>query len=187
MKADVQYRGKPVGTLEWTEDAYGAAVTLDCAMPSDPLTLLRCYGRTGNGGNLLIGLPEPQGGRLRLKRRLTRETLKAAGCDHTVPQDFYLALQPEEGTTEDRQEPPKEKPMEPVTSAEPAAQTGEPLLDALIREGMVECERHGNDMLLSCPFLDDQPFALAPLFVLCSVESGRALLRWNSEKNPPCE
>lgn len=190
MKAEVRYLGEPVGSLDWTNDAYGALVALDCALTGDPLALLRCYGQTADGGALLIGLPEPRQGRLRLERRLSRETLKAAGCEHTMPQEFYLALQPEDRAPAPPQK--QEDPPEPLQAAQQPEHaletTGEPLLDALIRQGEVQCEMQEGDAVVSCPFAHDQPFALAPAFVLCSVEAGRAALRWSrTKKIPPGE
>ena len=99
MQAEVFYAGEPVGTLSWTPDTYGVQVRLDCACPDSGDGLLRCYAGIGDRA-MRIGLPEPQNGRLRLERRLTRETLRAAGYADTPPVQFYLAVQPEAGVPE---------------------------------------------------------------------------------------
>ena len=54
-------------------------------------------------------------------------------------------------------------------------------LDALIEAGAVSAERTENGVCLSCPFSPHEPFALAPAFVLCRAEQGRAVLDWKTE------
>ena len=69
MQAEVRFRGSAVGRLEWLPDAYGVRIDLDCAIPCD--LLLRCYAAADGARPLLVGLPEPVGGRLRLTRNLS--------------------------------------------------------------------------------------------------------------------
>lgn len=177
MQAEVYFAGQPAGTILWVPDAYGVQIELDCAMPDDGEKLLRCYGKT-DGTPLLIGLPEPVHGRLRLKRHLSRETLKAAGCDHAPPLRFYLS---------DSTQPPAAQPEEqPVLESaqaqeEPHVRTGDEVLDRLLDSGTVQGEDEGASVLLHCAFAPDQPFALAPAFVLCTVENGHAALRWTKK------
>lgn len=177
MQAEVYFAGQPAGTILWVPDAYGVQIELDCAMPDDGEKLLRCYGKT-DGTPLLIGLPEPVHGRLRLKRHLSRETLKAAGCDHAPPLRFYLS---------DSTQPPAAQPEEqPVLESaqaqeEPHVRTGDEVLDRLLDSGTVQGEDEGASVLLRCAFAPDQPFALAPAFVLCTVENGHAALRWTKK------
>ena len=59
--------------------------------------------------------------------------------------------------------------------------TGDAVLDALIEAGAVSAERTENGLCLSCPFSPHEPFALAPAFVLCRAEQGRAVLDWKAE------
>ena len=94
MQAEVRFRGSAVGRLEWLPDAYGVRIDLDCAIPCD--LLLRCYAAADGARPLLVGLPEPVGGRLRLTRHLSRETLKTAGYANQQPSDFYLSAGEEE-------------------------------------------------------------------------------------------
>ena len=177
MQAEVYFAGQPAGTILWVPDVYGVQIELDCAMPDDGEKLLRCYGET-DGTPLLIGLPEPVHGRLRLKRHLSRETLKAAGCDHAPPLRFYLS---------DSSQPPAAQPEEqPVLESaqaqeEPHVRTGDEVLDRLLDSGTVQGEDEGASVLLRCAFAPDQPFALAPAFVLCTVENGHAALRWTKK------
>lgn len=172
MRATVQYAEGTVGWLDWQPDPYGVQVTVDCAIPDGAPPLLRCWGET-SGAPLLVGLPAPEGGRLRLRRHLSRETLKGAGCASQPPSLFYLAGQP-------RQAAPSSPPGAEV-EPDAALQTGDAVLDTLLREGTVHAERLGEGVRLRCTFASDQPFALAPAFVLCRVEGGQAVLDWTKK------
>ena len=154
-------------------------VAVDCDCPTDA-PLLRCYGVREGEAPLLIGLPAPEGARLRLTRHLTRETLRAAGYLETPPAQFYLA-----GTGEHAPAPSTE-PAAPVPAPTPAAapprpQTGDSILDRLIEQGSVRVQQDGETVILRCGFAPDRPFALAPAFVLCTVENREAVLRWTKK------
>ena len=69
--------------------------------------------------------------------------------------------------------------MEPPRIEPP--RTGDAVLDALIEAGAVSAERTENGVCLSCPLSPHEPFALAPAFVLCRAEQGRAVLDWKTE------
>ncbi len=176
MQAEIWYENSTVGTLEWKYDPYGVQITLDCANPSEPSRLLRCYGQT-DGSPLLIGLPEPKENRLRLTRHLSRETLKAAGCLHRMPDFFYLS---ENGAV------PVQEGKQAAGAADHKSLTGEhttgdAVLDRLLIEGDVSCKWEDMCLELRCIFRPDKPFALAPAFALCSVQQGDAVLRWEKE------
>ena len=177
MQAEVYFAGQPAGTILWVPDAYGVQIELDCAMPDDGEKLLRCYGKT-DGAPLLIGLPEPVHGRLRLKRHLSRETLKAAGCDHAPPLRFYLSDSPQPPAAQPEEQPVLESAQ---AQEEPHVRTGDEVLDRLLDSGTVQGEDEGASVMLRCAFAPDQPFALAPAFVLCTVENGHAALRWTKK------
>lgn len=177
VQAEVYFAGQPAGTILWVPDAYGVQTELDCAMPDDGEKLLRCYGKT-DGAPLLIGLPEPVHGRLRLKRHLSRETLKAAGCDHAPPLRFYLSDSPQPPAAQPEEQPVLESAQ---AQEEPHVRTGDEVLDSLLDSGAVQGEDEGASVLLRCAFAPDQPFALAPAFVLCTVENGHAALRWTKK------
>ena len=178
--------GTPVGWLDWELDGFGVRVAVDCEKPTGAPLLLRCYGDTG-GQALLVGLLAPEDGRLRLRRRLTRETLKAAGCTDGPPKAFYLAEQPmEAGRLHEpslQAEPERKEPLPQVadTSAAKSLQTGDAVLDALLSDGAVRAERQGTGVRLRCTFAPDRPFALAPAFVLCRVEGREAVLDWTKK------
>ena len=169
MKARVEFEDRAVGEIDWEPDAYGIAVQLDCTIPCEPLVLLRCYAET-DGELFLVGLPEPQNGRLRLRRHLSRETLREAGLEGRTPTRFYLAEHPQTPC-----EPEKPPPDESVPK------TGDEVLDALLVQGGVHAERTENGVRLTCVFDRMQPFALAPAFVLCRVENGTAILDWTQK------
>lgn len=78
MRADVFCNNNPIGTIDWTPDACGVQVNLDCAVCGDEL--LRCY-TVVNGNILRVGLPAPEHGRLRLRRHLSRQMLHETGCE----------------------------------------------------------------------------------------------------------
>ena len=54
MRAEVFHNADPVGTIDWTPDAHGVQVNLDCAVCGDEL--LRCYA-VFQGNVLRVGLP----------------------------------------------------------------------------------------------------------------------------------
>ena len=109
---------------------------------------------------------------------MSAETLHRAGWEGKTPERVYLAekplprTEPPEPQSAPRVEPP---PVPPVRT------TGDEVLDALIEAGAVSAERTENGVCLSCPFSPHEPFALAPAFVLCRAEQGRAVLDWKTE------
>ncbi len=169
MDAEVWYKESAVGEIQWMPDAYGVQIALTCTIPCDPRVLLRCYGET-DGEDLLIGLPEPKDGKLQLQRHLSKETLKAAGCLEKPPIGFYLS--------ERAGRVYKEKQLKPSAVK---LKTGDAVLDALIDSSTVEVQRDGEVICLRCSFAPDAPFVLAPAFVLCTVEEGKAVLHWTKK------
>ncbi len=170
MKTQVAFEDRPVGEIGWEPDAYGVQVELDCTIPCEPLVLLRCYAET-DGAPFLVGLPEPLHGRLRLRRHLSRETLREAGLEGRAPARFYLAERPEAPRA----------PEKPPPGETPQLRTGDAVLDALLAQGGVRAERTETGVRLTCAFGGAQPFALAPAFVLCRVENGAAILDWTQK------
>lgn len=164
MRADVFHNDMLIGTIDWTPDAYGVEVNLDCTACGDEL--LRCYAVFG-GNVLRVGLPAPEHGHLRLRRHLSREMLHEAGCDGE-PERFYLAPAPE--------------PL-PQSNAppEPSPVTGDTVLDAILSSGDVQVQQTETGLRLQCPFDPKKPFALAPAFVLCRIEGNTAVLEWKKD------
>ena len=153
MRTAVYFEGRRAGSLDWRQEPGGVRAVLDCELCS--ACILRVYAETEGAAPLYVGLPEPQGGRLRLARRLSAETLR---------QEQTPRVEPEKRAP--RTEPPR---------------TGDAVLDALIEAGAVSAERTEDGVCLSCPFSPHEPFALAPAFVLCRAEQGRAVLDWKTE------
>lgn len=178
MRTAVEYEGKPVGWLLWEPDAYGAQIEVDCEMPSGA-PLLRCYGKTGDAP-LLVGLPAPEDGRLRLRRHLSKETLKAAGCIESPPTAFYLAERPrqKDDVVPQVEQFPQNTTLQPPDHGKSPLRTGDAVLDALLDSGEVHAERIQEGIRLHCLFAPNQPFGLAPAFVLCRVEGDEATLDW---------
>lgn len=182
MRAVVNYAGEPAGWLIWEPDAYGVQIEVDCAMPPDA-PLLRCYGET-KGVPLLVGLPAPENGRLHLRRHLSKETLKAAGCIEAPPKAFYLAEHPHQknaAVTKKEQPSQDDAPPQVPDDTKPSLRTGDAVLDALLDGGEVHAERSPEGLRLHCPFASDRSFALAPAFVLCRVEGDEAVLDWTKK------
>lgn len=181
MRAAVMFDEREVGKIDWEPDAYGVQVTVDCAQPCDPLTLLRCYGLTA-GEPLLIGLPEPKAGRLILTRHLSREMLKTAGCVELPPSGFYLSdgcspIAVPQPAAESKQE----KSLPEAETTPEHVRTGDAILDSLINQATVQTAQNGSEIILRCAFVSDQPFALAPVFVLAKVTDGQAVVQIKKE------
>lgn len=182
MRAAVMYAGEPAGWLIWEPDAYGVQIEVDCAMPPDA-PLLRCYGET-DGEPLLVGLPAPENGRLHLRRHLSKETIKAAGCVSAPPKTFYLAEHPKQKidtATKTEQSVQDDASPQASDDTKPPLRTGDAVLDALLDGGEVHAERSPEGLRLHCSFASDRSFALAPAFVLCRVEGDEAVLDWTKK------
>ncbi|MGO5027486.1 hypothetical protein [Candidatus Agathobaculum pullicola] len=181
MRAAVEYAGKPVGWLLWEPDGYGVQIEVDCEIPSGA-PLLRCYGEIG-GAPLLVGLPAPENGRLRLRRHLSKETLKVAGCTQGPPTAFYLAERPQqkENAVPQAEHPPQDTAPKISDHGKPPLRTGDAVLDALLDSGAVQAERIQEGLRLHCLFAPNRPFGLAPAFVLCRVEGDEAVLDWTKK------
>lgn len=175
MRTAVYFEGRRAGSLDWRQESGGVRAVLDCELCS--ACILRVYAETEGAAPLYVGLPEPQGGRLRLARRLSAETLRQAGWTGKEPLRVYLAERQEQTP---RVEPEKRAPRTELPCIEPP-RTGDAVLDALIEAGAVSAERTENGVCLSCPFSPHEPFALAPAFVLCRTEQGRAVIDWKTE------
>ena len=92
----------------------------------------------------------------------------------------WPAQQPPAAQPEAQPAPPRAPENTPVQE-QPAVRTGDEVLDRLLDSGTVQGEDEGASVLLRCAFAPDQPFALAPAFVLCTVENGHAALRWTKK------
>lgn len=153
MRTAVYFEGRRAGSLDWRQESGGVRVVLDCELCS--ACILRVYAETEGAAPLYVGLPEPQG-----------------GWTGKEPLRVYLA--------EKQEQTPRVEPEKRAPRTEPP-RTGDAVLDALIEAGAVSAERTEDGVCLSCPFSPHEPFALAPAFVLCRAEQGRAVLDWKTE------
>ena len=75
------------GEVQVRDEGRAVWFRVDCRPPCELSRLLRCY---CEGSNFLIGVLEPVDGRLKLERRVSRETLRQAGVEG-LPSQFYLS------------------------------------------------------------------------------------------------
>lgn len=119
----------PDGAVTIREEGHAVRFRVDCQPPCESARLLRCY---GENPDLLLGVLEPQNGRLVLDRRITRETLRQAGADGKLPDRFYLsdggAREHASETTAISEEPAGRAGPEAAGAAEPetSAKAAEP-------------------------------------------------------------
>ena len=130
MRTAVYFEGRRAGSLDWRQEPGGVRAVLDCELCS--ACILRVYAETEGAAPLYVGLPEPQGGRLRLARRLSAETLRQAGWTGKEPLRVYLA--------ERQEQTPRVEPEKRAPRTEPP-RTGDAVLDALIEAGAVSAVR----------------------------------------------
>ena len=126
MRTAVYFEGRRAGSLDWRQESGGVRAVLDCELCS--ACILRVYAETEGAAPLYVGLPEPQGGRLRLAKRLSAETLRQAGWTGKEPLRVYLA--------ERQEQTPRVEPEKRAPRTEPP-RTGDAVLDALIEAGAV--------------------------------------------------
>ena len=114
----------------------------------------------GAGGSLLLGTPAPEGGALRLRRRVSRRSLEQAGCWPVTGGQLRLALpaQRPEGNCWARAQRPGGLLADPVL--ERCADAGGPFLIC----------RTPHGFRLAAPWRPDRPFPLTPLFCLARIE-----------------
>lgn len=158
----VQRRGETVGTVEVTEEPRGYTFLVDCV--GGTLDIVRCYGKTEREP-LLLGVLEPQEGRLRCKRTITRQSLAAHGG--SVPQTYYLYGGPADmpASTAASIEPQKQKPVEAAH-----VWTLDPAIDAALQSGGAVAEEMVYGLRLKCVFDPQKPFALAFAAGICHLE-----------------
>ena len=127
----------PDGAVTIREEGHAVRFRVDCQPPCESARLLRCY---GENPDLLLGVLEPQNGRLVLDRRITRETLRQAGADGKLPDRFYLsdggAREHASETTAISEEPAGRAGPEAAGAAEPetSAKAAEPETSAKAAE-----------------------------------------------------
>ena len=149
-KLDVLAEGRRVGAAALTEEGLYLRFTVDCEdVTSGPCRLVG----VGDRGELRLGVPEPEGGRLRLSRALSRRDCAAVG------NLSRLELRLPEGQT-------------PVWEPLPANAFRLPWLRARLgREKEVLFSRQGEIRLVALPFDLRRPFPWPELFCLARILS----------------
>lgn len=146
----VQRRGSTVGSVTVTEGARAVTFEVDCA--GGAMEIVRCYGVTGNEP-LLIGVLEPEDGKLRCKRTITQQSLKAHGGQ--IPKEYYLYGGPEDT---------------PCTKRKDMVWTLDPDIDAALEHGTIFAEETAYGLCLRCEFSNDKPFTLCFAAPACHIE-----------------
>ena len=168
-RREIQLRGGGALTL-WEE---GMLVHLQAERPDDGRGLYKVWVQ-GPGGRLLLGTLMPEGGRLHLRRRLSRGELERSGCWPVTGGETVLAFAFERGKWL-REERPERL-----------------VRDVVLRkslQGQAMLLRRGEDgFCLSAPFDSKRPFPLTPLFCLSKIErvegGSRVIFRFDREGNP---
>ena len=154
-RLDILAEGRPVGTAEVTEEGLYLRFTADC---EDPLSGPSRLVGAGERGELRLGVPEPEGGRLRLSRLSHLELRAPAG---SAPQWGPLP---------------------------PDAFRGSWLRNRLGREREVLFARQGETRLAALPFDLRKPFPWPELFCLAriAVWQGRewAVFAFDGQERP---
>lgn len=145
---DILAEGRYVGTAEITEEGLYLRFTADCEdLLSGPCRLVGM----GERGELRLGVPEPEGGRLRLSRVLSRRDCAAVGCLS------HLELRAPAGQA------PRWGPLPPE------AFRGKWLRERLGREREALFARQGEVSLVALPFDLRGPFPWPELFCLARI------------------
>ncbi|MGM9611958.1 MAG: hypothetical protein ACI3XZ_00490 [Butyricicoccus sp.] len=167
MRFPIEYRGQDAGWVTVQTDGRGMAFAAESPLLTS--AVLRLYAQT-EAEPLRIGVLEPHHDILRLNRRISTETLRAAGVQQP-PTRYYL---------EDGQPGccPKDKPITPeakkTTSVGPL-RTGDALLDRLLESGIADGTQTADGWMIRMPFTPGRAHALSFALTACTIrkENGR--------------
>ena len=132
MRFEISYRGQQAGWVIAQPDAHGILFRAESRVHT--MAVLRLYGIAA-GQPLLIGVLEPENGRLSLARRITPDVLRRAGVQQP-PEVYYLedgqpGCKPEQEETAAAEQPPEPNlSAQADAEAEAASQPPEPNLFA---------------------------------------------------------
>lgn len=147
-------RGQEWGTLTATEDSQTVLFCAEGKLVHN--AVWRVWGWSEGKEPLLIGVPEPYGEYMQLKRRLTKAFLKNCGYWPKLPEKYMAG-----------------ESFYPYRQNQAAA-------DSWMREGVQESSTE-EYRCLSWPYAPDRPFLYSELFALCSV-SGKTASLWLDKK-----
>lgn len=149
------------GTLVLRQD--GPRVQIEAERPADSRGLYKVWLHGDQGGKLLLGTLAPEGGQLRLRRTLSVDTLKQAGCWPRFRAESPLAFAfdgPDKGRW--------------YCERHPERLVEDPVLRARLSDPML-CRKGTDGFSLAAPFRTDRPVRLDALFCLARAE------RWDGQ------
>ncbi len=157
------------GTLAVRQD--GPRVRLEAERPADGRGLYKVWLRGRQGERrLLLGTLAPEGGRLRLCRVLSLDTLERSGCWPVTGAEAPLAF-------------PFQSTERWVREPDPGRLLADPVLRRQVRGAML-CRRGRGGFSLAAPLRTDGPVPLESLFCLARAErlEGRPYLVWEFDQ-----
>ena len=173
MAYTVSYRGAEAGWAEAEQTARGLKVHAVCK-PVFP-GVLRLYA-AAEKGPLRIGVLEPEGGELVLRREISLDTLRQAGVE-TVPEVYFLDDGQQQSVSMPNVRIGDAEKKQKQAAAPSVPSLGDTLLERAVAQG-VACRREGNRWRLSCAFSADKENPLAFALTVCAVENGETVLHW---------
>lgn len=162
MEQQVTYRGKPVGVVQIEEQAQGMCWSVQCSLVSQ--AVLRLYGLGAQAEPLRIGVLEPEGNVLTLRRVLSWQTLRDAGYERIRLPDSYVL---DDGTP---------GCLDRVDDHTSKVLTGDVRIDALAASGQVKCVRQDKGWTVYAPFVSGREMPMAFALTACAVRDGQAVL-----------
>lgn len=133
----------------------GGFVRCEASCPNDGRGIYKVW-LTGAGGRLLLGTLAPEGGTLRLCRRVSRDSLVRAGCWPVAGGECVLAFT--FGLGKGWQREPADRRM-----TDPVLRQAARGLSALV-------QGEGDGFRLALPFDSTRPFQLVPGFCFARIE-----------------
>lgn len=125
--------------------------------------ILRVWGMREGAQPLLIGVAEPAGDHLQIKRTMSKQYLTSFGYWPVLPEWYAAGIQP-----------PTDTPV-----------LHDPHIRALCRNTAVTCNREKEKTVFTCPFAKDQEFPFAFAFSCCTVKDACAQLVWDEKRDCP--
>lgn len=136
----------------------GMLVCMEAARPNDGRGLYKVWIR-GATGRLLIGTLAPEGGGLRLRRRLSRTELERSGCWPVTGGEVILTFAFD-----------RSRPSSWTRTDHPERLVHDEVLARSVRGHTMLLRRNANGFCLAARFDPDHPFPVTPLFCLTRVE-----------------
>lgn len=153
-------RGNDVwGTMQVTAQANAVSFSGKGSDDTNYGEVLRVWGIRDGKAPLLIGVAEPNGERLCVKRTMSTQYLTDLGYYPALPEQYIADTKP------------------------PQKQT---ILQIMLQNQQIMSEQQQeNTILLSCAFHADAEFPLAFAFCLCRVKHNTAYLLWDKKTDRP--